>query len=247
VLRKEGVEKVTGAARYIDDIALDHMMYGKTIRSRVARGRINAITFDPSYDWSRTVIADYRDIPGANYVALIENDQPLLAESVIRHHAEPILLIAAESKAEVEDAARHIRIEYAEMPPVLTIEESLAAAEVLYPPDNIFKRFLIGRGDIDEGFARADLIIEGVYRVPHQEQLYIEPQGMIAIPGDQAMTVMGSMQCPYYIHKALKQLFNLSDEQAIVIQTTTGGGFGGKEEYPSMIAAHAALLARKAR
>src|SRR5437016_2204580 len=69
---------------------------------------------------------------------------------------------------------------------------------------------------------------------------------MIAIPGDQSMTVMGSMQCPYYVHKALKQLFNLSDEQAIVIQTTTGGGFGGKEEYPSMIAAHAALLARKA-
>ncbi len=58
---------------------------------------------------------------------------------------------------------------------------------------------------------------------------------------------MGSMQCPYYIHKALKQLFNLSDERAIVIQTTTGGGFGGKEEYPSMIAAHAALLALKAQ
>ncbi|MFL6274723.1 MAG: xanthine dehydrogenase family protein molybdopterin-binding subunit [Blastocatellia bacterium] len=246
VLRKEGVEKVTGAARYIDDIALDHMMYGKTIRSRVARGHIKAITFDPSYDWTRTVIADYRDIPGANYVALIENDQPLLAESLIRHHAEPILLIAARSKAEVEAAARHIRIDYDELPPVLTIEAALSGSEILYPPDNIFKRFLIGRGDIDGGFARADLIVEGEYRVPHQEQLYIEPQGMIAIPDNGAMTVMGSMQCPYYIHKALKQLFNLADEQAIVIQTTTGGGFGGKEEYPSVIAAHAALLAHKA-
>ncbi|HEY9231083.1 MAG TPA: xanthine dehydrogenase family protein molybdopterin-binding subunit, partial [Blastocatellia bacterium] len=244
--RKEGVEKLTGAARYVDDIALDRMLYGKTIRSRVARGRIKAIAFDSIFDWSRIVVADYRDIPGANFVALIENDQPLLAESIIRHHDEPILLIAAESKPEVEAAARHVHIDYDELPPVLTIEESLAAAEVLYPPDNIFKRFLIGRGDIDEGFARADLIIEGVYRVPHQEQLYIEPQGMIAIPGDHAMTVMGSMQCPYYIHKALKQLFNLADEQAIVIQTTTGGGFGGKEEYPSVIAAHAALLAHKA-
>ena len=83
--------------------------------------------------------------------------------------------------------------------------------------------------------------------MPHQEQLYIEPQGMIAIPGDGSLTVMGSMQCPYYVHKAIKQLFNLPDERAIVIQTTTGGGFGGKEEYPSMIAAHAALLAHKAR
>jgi CO/xanthine dehydrogenase Mo-binding subunit len=246
VLRKEGVEKLTGAARYIDDIAFDGMLYGKTIRSRIARGRIKAIAYDSSVDWSRIVVADYRDIAGANYVALIENDQPLLAESLIQHYDEPILLVAAESKREVEVAARHLHIEYDELPPVLTIEEALAADEILYPPDNVFKRFLIGRGDVDEGFARADLIIEGEYRVPHQEQLYIEPQGMIAIPGDQTITVMGSMQCPYYVHKALKQLFNLSDEQTIVIQTTTGGGFGGKEEYPSMIAAHAALLARKA-
>ena len=247
VLRKEGYEKLTGAARYVDDLTLDGMWLGKTIRSTIARGRIKSIKLDPAYDWSRIIVVDYRDIPGDNYVALIENDQPLLVESEVRHFDEPILLIAAASKGQLEAAARHIQIEYEELPPVLTIQESLTGAGVLYGNDNVFKRFLIGRGDIDEGFAAADRIIEGEYRVPHQEQLYIEPQGMIAVPGDGEMTVMGSMQCPYYIHKALKQLFNLSDEKAIVIQTTTGGGFGGKEEYPSMIAAHAALLAQKAQ
>lgn len=247
VLRKEGYDKLTGAARYVDDLTLDGMLFGKTIRSRVARGRIKSIEFDSAYDWSRIVVADYRDIPGENFVALIENDQPLLVEAEVRHYDEPILLIAGASKGELEAAARHIHIEYEELPPVLTIEGSLAGAAVLYGSDNVFKRFLIGRGDIDEGFAAADRIIEGEYRVPHQEQLYIEPQGMIAIPGAGEMTVMGSMQCPYYIHKAIKQLFNLSDEKAIVIQTTTGGGFGGKEEYPSMLAAHAALLALKAQ
>ena len=247
VLRKEGYEKLTGAARYIDDIALDGMLFGKTIRSTVARGQIKSIKFDPSYDWSAIVVADYRDIPGKNYVALIENDQPLLVESEVRHYDEPILLIAAATRSELENAARHIHIAYEEAPPVLTIEESLAAHELLYGTDNVFKRFLIARGDVTEGFDQADFIVEGEYRVPHQEQLYIETQGMIAIPGDGEMTVMGSMQCPYYIHKALKQLFELSDERAIVIQTTTGGGFGGKEEYPSMIASHAALLAQKAR
>jgi CO/xanthine dehydrogenase Mo-binding subunit len=247
VLRKEGYEKLTGAARYVDDLTLEGMLFGKTVRSRIPRGRIKTITFDPDYDWSRVVIADYRDIPGENYVALIENDQPLLAETEIRHCDEPILLIAAESKHEAEIAARHISIEYEESPPLLTIEESLNCGEVIYGSDNIFKSFLIARGDVDEGFKHADQIITGEYRVPHQEQLYIETQGMIAIPGKDSMTVMGSMQCPYYVHKAIKQLFNLSDEQAIVIQMTTGGGFGGKEEYPSMIAAHVALLAHKAR
>src|SRR6185503_16191632 len=153
---------------------------------------------------------------------------------------------AAATKNELETAARHIHIAYEQLPAVLTIEDSLAASELLYGADNVFKRFLIARGDVDEGFSAADHIIEGEYRVPHQEQLYIETQGMIAIPGDGEMTVMGSMQCPYYIHKALVQLLDLSDERAIVIQTTTGGGFGGKEEYPSMIAAHAAVLAKKA-
>jgi CO/xanthine dehydrogenase Mo-binding subunit len=246
VLRKEGREKLTGAARYVDDITLDGMLFGKTIRSRIARGRVKSIKFEPAYDWSDIIIADYRDIPGANYVALIENDQPLLVESEVRHYDEPILLIAAASKGELEAAASHIQIEYEELSPVFTIEDSVAVRELLHGTDNIFKRFLIGRGDIDQGLAAAHRIIEGEYRVPHQEQLYIEPQGMIAIPGDGEMTVMGSMQCPYYVHKALKQLLNLSDEQAIVIQTTTGGGFGGKEEYPSTIAAHAALLAQKA-
>lgn len=248
VLRKEGYEKLTGAARYIDDITLDGMMYGKTIRAKIARGRIKSVSFDTRFDWSRIVTCDCRDIPGKNYVVLIENDQPLLIESEVRHYDEPVLLIAADTRAEVEEAARHIQIEYEEKEPILTIEQALACErEVLYGADNVFKRFLIARGDTDEGFAQADQIIEGEYRVPHQEQLYIEPQGMIAIPGDGSLTVMGSMQCPYYVHKAIKQLFNLPDERAIVIQTTTGGGFGGKEEYPSTIAAHAALLAHKAR
>jgi CO/xanthine dehydrogenase Mo-binding subunit len=247
VFRREGDEKLTGAARYIDDIVLDNLLYGKTIRSTVPRGRIISIRFDPAYDWSRIVVADHRDIPGRNYVALIEDDQPLLAEREVRHCYEPILLIAAESKDLLEEAAQRISIEYEELDPVLTIEQALAREELIYGSDNLFKQFSIVRGDVDEGFKQADLIVEGKYHLPHQEQLYIEPQGVIAIPADNQMTVMGSMQCPYYVHKALKPILNLSDEQVVVIQTTTGGGFGGKEEYPSVIAAHAALLAYKAR
>jgi CO/xanthine dehydrogenase Mo-binding subunit len=246
VPRKEGYEKVTGSARYVDDISLDGMLYGKTIRTTVARGRIRSINFDPTLDWSSVVVADYRDIPGQNYVALIENDQLLLAESEVRHREEPIMLIAAESRELVERAALNIQIEYDEVPPVLSIEEALKGDDIIFGRDNIIKHLVIGRGDLDEGFSRAEVIVEGEYRLPHQEQLYIEPQGVIASAADGVITVMGSMQCPYYVHKALKQIFNLSDERAVVIQTTTGGGFGGKEEYPSMIAAHAALLAVKA-
>ena len=95
-------------------------------------------------------------------------------------------------------------------------------------------------------WAKADLIVEGEYRTGAQEQLYIENNGVIAIASpEDGVTVWGSMQCPYYVHKALIKLFNLAEDKIRVIQTETGGGFGGKEEYPSMIAGHAALLAWK--
>jgi CO/xanthine dehydrogenase Mo-binding subunit len=99
---------------------------------------------------------------------------------------------------------------------------------------------------LDAGFAAADEIVDGEYRMGHQEQLYIETNGVIAVPGaGGGITVYGSMQCPYYVHRALKVLLGLPDEKVRVIQAETGGGFGGKEEYPSMIAGHAALLALK--
>jgi CO/xanthine dehydrogenase Mo-binding subunit len=247
VPRKDGYDKVTGTARYVDDLSFDGMLYGKTIRSTIARGRIKSINFDPTFDWSTVVVADHSDIPGNNYVALIENDQPLLAQTEVRHREEPIVLIAAETRELAERAALSIRIEYDELPPVLSMEEALKVDPIIFGEDNTIKHLVIGRGDLDEGFDRAEVVVEGEYRLPHQEQLYIEPQGVIALPGDDSLTVIGSMQCPYYVHKALKQIFKLTDEQTVVIQTATGGGFGGKEEYPSTIAAHAALLAVKAR
>ena len=162
VLRKEGYEKLTGAARYIDDIALDGMLYGKTIRSRVARGRIKSITFDTSLDWSSIIVAQYRDIPGENFVALIENDQPLLVEEDVRHHDEPILLIAAETRQLAEQAARAINIEYEELEPVLTIEESLKCSEPIYGSDNVFKR---SEPELLLGFPRAGRVALGLVEV----------------------------------------------------------------------------------
>ena len=111
--------------------------------------------------------------------------------------------------------------------------------------DKVFAHYEIGSGDVDEAMAGADQIVEGEYRVGHQEQLYIENNAMIAVPRpDGGLTVHGSLQCPYYIHRAMKRALLLDDEGAQVVQAEIGGGFGGKEEYFLMIALHAALLAR---
>lgn len=245
--RKEGTDKVTGRACYVDDLTFPEMLHGVTVRSPIARGRIRNIEFGDGIPWHEFTIVTARDIPGANCVALILEDQPYLASDTINHPEEPILLLAHKDKYLLEEARRAITFEIEPLPAIFTIEDSLNRKELIWGENNTFKSFLIEKGDVDAAWAQADLIVEGEYETGAQEQLYIEPNGMIAIanPTD-GVTVWGSMQCPYYVHKALIKLFDLPPEKIRVVQAATGGGFGGKEEYPSMIAGHAALLAWKA-
>ena len=246
--RKEGPEKLCGLALYVDDHELPGAWHGVTVRSTVPHARIKAVTFDPAFPWKDCVVVTAKDIPGENFVQLIDTDQPVLADGLTRHPAEPVALIAHPDKATAYAAAKAVRLEYEPLPAVLTIEESLAKKQVLYRDDNVFKSFLIRRGDPEAGFAQADFVVEGEYKVPHQEQAYIENNGMAAwVEKDGSLTVLGSMQCPYYIQKALIKVFHLPPEKVRIVQAVTGGGFGGKEEYPSILAAHVALLALKAK
>ena len=247
VPRKEGRAKVTGAARYVDDLDAPGMLYGATVRSQVPRGLVREIIFGEGIPWDEFTVVTARDIPGANAVALILNDQPYLADPVVNHPEEPILLLAHEDKYLLEEARRSVRVEIEPLPAVFTIEDSLAKKEIIWGEDNVFKSFLVEKGNVEEVWDSPGLVVvEGVYETGAQEQLYIEPNGVIATASaEEGVTVRGSMQCPYYVHKALVKLFGLPEDRVRVIQTETGGGFGGKEEYPSMIAGHAALLAWK--
>src|SRR3989440_2872923 len=253
--RKEGRKKVTGQALYVDDLKFDNMLHGVTVRSSIARGRIKNISFDQPpataggsdfIPWDEFTIVTAKNIPGENYVALILNDQPYLADEIVNHPEEPIVLLAHRDKYLLEEARRHVRIEYEEVPAVFSLQDSLAQNEIIWGDDNVFKKFLVDKGNVDDGWAKGDFLVEGEYETCAQEQLYIENNGAIAIANpSEGVTVWGSMQCPYYVHKALIKLFGWPEEKIRVIQTETGGGFGGKEEYPSMIAGHAALLAWK--
>ena len=246
VPRKEGREKVTGCARYVDDLTFPGMLHGVTVRSPAPRGRIREIRFEGHIRWDELTIVTAKDIPGKNCIALLIEDQPCLADRTVNHCEEPVVLLAHHDKYLLEEARRCVRIEIEPLPAIFSLEESLARKEIIWGRDNLFKAFHVEKGNVDKAWAAADCIVEGEYRTGAQEQLYIEPQGVVALVNDtEGVTVWGSLQCPYYVHKALVALFGLPRDRVRVIQTETGGGFGGKEEYPSMIAAHAALLARK--
>ena len=238
--RREGPAKLTGTAMYADDLVTPGAWFGATVRSTEPHARLIGVELDDAFDWKRVVVVTAADIPGENIVSLIDDDQPVLVPigGEIRHQAEPCALIAAPDRATLREAKRHARLRTERLPATFDPLESKRQ----------FAEYTIARGDAAGAMAAAELVIEGTYRVGHQEQLYIENQAMIAIPRDDGgVTIHGSLQCPYYIHKAMKRALAMGDELAVVVQAETGGGFGGKEEYPSIIALHAALLALKCR
>ncbi len=238
-LRREGPEKLTGLAKYADDLVFPGAWYGATVRSTQPHARLVGIDLDPGFDWSGVVVVTADDIPGTNVVSLMQDDQPVLVPvgGEIRHHAEPVCLLAAADRDLLRTARQHVTLRTEPLPPVFDPVAS----------DTSFATYRIARGDAEAAMARADMVIEGTYRVGHQEQLYIEGQAMIAVPRpDGGVTIHGSCQCPYYIHAAMTRALDMSAEKVVVVQSETGGGFGGKEEYPSMIALHAALLALRA-
>src|SRR5207302_9843775 len=107
------------------------MLNGVTVCSSIPRGRIKNISFERAIPWDEFTIVTAKDIPGENYVALILNDQPYLADEVVNHPEEPIVLLAHQDKYLLEEARRNVRIDYEELPAILSLEESLGKKEIV--------------------------------------------------------------------------------------------------------------------
>jgi CO/xanthine dehydrogenase Mo-binding subunit len=246
VPRKEGVDKLLGRALYVDDLQREDAWFGATVRSSIPRGIIRSIAFDRDVDWSEFTIVTAKDVPGENHIHLIIADQPCLADGRVNHCEEPIVLLAHPDKHKVREAVKAVKIEYGSLPAIFSIEESERQDVIVWGSDNLLKTFLLEKGEVDSAWEHAAHIVEGEYRTGAQEHLYIENNGIIAeYDAEHGVTVWGSLQCPYYVFKSLKSVFDLPENKVRVIQTETGGAFGGKEDYPSTLACHAALLAMK--
>jgi CO/xanthine dehydrogenase Mo-binding subunit len=241
VERPEGRAKVTGKAMYVADLHVAGAWLGATVRADVPRGVLRGFDFAEGLEKLGVVIVGPDDVPGENVQALIVDDQPVLCGREVRHWGEPLLLVAAQDAGVLERALAAIRPRIDPLEPLLNMEMSR----------EVFKSVSIKKGDVKAAFLGAErnghVVLQGLYWTDSQEQLYIEPQGCIAWPpeSDGSITVRGSLQCPHYVRKALARCMGVALEKARVVQMETGGGFGGKEEYPSVIACHAALLAKK--
>ncbi|MCK5077303.1 MAG: xanthine dehydrogenase family protein [Calditrichia bacterium] len=242
-IRVDALDKLQANVNYIRDEKIPDMWYGGTIRSLHARAEILSIKQKSGFDWSKVTVVTAKDIP-VNYVAIIEQDMPYLADKITNYVGEPVALIGAPGKELLEEAVKHIEVEYHPLPALLDFKTSENNNIKIFKEHNLFKKILIEKGDLRKAQDEAAGTIKIEVETGYQEQLYIEPQGVIAIPEEDKITIKGSMQCPYYVKKSIEILFE-NKKHITVIQSTTGGAFGGKEDFPSLIAGHASLLAVK--
>src|SRR5690242_15872534 len=154
VQRLEGLAKLTGRERYVDDLPLEEFLWGATVRSPAPRGRITSIHFDPGIDWSQFTVVDYRDVPGPNVIALIESDQPV---------HEAVVLLAHPDRAALRRAVAAVRIEVAPEPAVFDFRVTPRPDQIQYGPDNVLKHLRISKGDVERALAGAPIVVEGTY------------------------------------------------------------------------------------
>ena len=234
VKKKDHEPKVSGRALYVGDYDKGECLIGKLLHSERAHARILNVKLPELPEGC--MVVDKSDVTGDNIVNIVKDDTPVFARETVEYIGEPILMVVAPDERTANDILNGIQVEYEDLPPVLDIRDF----------DTVFFDYEYGKGDVDKAFADADKIYEEEFETGYQEQAYLETQGMIAEPGADKMTVHGSMQCPYYVHGAVMRALGYSASQVQIKQDVTGGGFGGKEAFPSILACQTAVAAKKA-
>lgn len=235
VRRVDSADKLRGKTKYIEDMQFEKLLYARTLRSPIAKGKIRKITYPEMPD--DIFVIDHRDVPKNNEVAMIEHDMPIFANEAVTYLGEPLALVVGEDKERILAFMAGITIAYEEEEGIFDFEEASKDQE------RIFTEHCFEKGDLKK--LKYDEKLTECFATTYQEQLYMEKQGMVGTLQEGVVTVYGSMQCPYYVLNALKHAMGMDENNLRVVQAPTGGAFGGKEEYPSLLACQVAIAAFK--
>lgn len=240
VVKKDHAPKIEGRSVYVGDYVTARdgrpILTGKLLHAQVARARVLSVQV-PELPAGYFYV-DAKDVPGDNNVNIVLDDTPVYCRETVEYIGEPIGMVVGPDEKEVQRILSGIKVNYEELEPVLDLR---AAGEAFFD-------YEFGHGDVEQAFREADKVYEEEFETGYQDQTYLETQGMMAEPeADGRMFVHGSSQCAYYIHGAVMRVLGCGPTGVHVLQDVTGGGFGGKEAFPSILGAQVAVAACKAK
>jgi CO/xanthine dehydrogenase Mo-binding subunit len=248
VPRVDGIEKVTGAAKFVGDVIVPGMLIGKILRSAYAHARIVAV--NPAQAEALPGVAAVLTAADISDLNPIYNGRPVIAMKKVRYAGEPVAAVAAEDLATAEEALSLIQVDYEELPAVTGIEAAIINGAPLVHEEksgNIGTHEKVTRGNVDDGFAQSDVIAEDTFTFPMVYHYAMEPHSAIAhydVASDE-ITVWSSAQHPFQVRGDIAKIFKLPPARVRMIINYLGGGYGSKSytKFEPLVVA----LARKAR
>jgi CO/xanthine dehydrogenase Mo-binding subunit len=250
VVRVDSLEKVLGKPVYTADLIPKGTVYAKLFHSSIPHGLIKRMELGPAKAHPGVLgVLTWRDIPGLNESSAVLPDRQLYADSIVRSTADIMGAVVAETSPAASDAVAKVKVDYDRLPAIFDPLEALKPEAIkLHPKGNIARQMKIRKGNVEEGFAKSDVILEKTYRTQFQDAAPLEPEMGLAIPEDGGVKVIGSMQSPHHTQAAVAKVLKLPPEKVRVIQAVTGGAFGPKsDETPFDVCSTAALAAVKYR
>ena len=247
VRKVDGLELVTGRARFTADLKFPGMLYGCARRAGVPAGRLRRVDTAAALALPGVAaVLTAADIPGPNLIGILPPfDQPLLAVEEVRYEGESIALAVGSSREAARRGASAVRVDIEPLLPILTVDQALAPdARRIHPGGNVTYSKKLTKGDVQRGFAEADVAVENTYETSFQEHAYLEPEAVAAVPGgDGRVTVYASCQSPFHLRGHIAANLGLPATRVRVVQAYTGGSFGGKDDVATEIGALAAIAA----
>ena len=245
-VRVDSTEKLLGTGEFVDDMQVAGMLHGAVLRTKVPRALVKTIDISAAKTHPGVVaVLTAKDVPGDRLLGHIVHDWPvMIAEGEeTRYVGDALVVLAAESKEAAREALDLIRVDYEELPPLLSPAAAMAeGAPRLHPKGNLLSETIMKRGDADKAIAASKYVVTQHYSTPRQEHAFLEPESALAIPaGDRSITVYTAGQGVYDDHRGIVEMLGVPDEKVRVISKLVGGGFGGKEDLS--VQHHAALLA----
>ena len=231
--KRDHYDKIRGRAKYVSDYQTENMLFAGLLRSSVARANVKHVRLPEMPEGYSYV--DALDVTGENKVMIVFDDMPVFADKTVEFIGDSIGMIAGPSEHVVAELIKKTKVEYEPLEPLFDARKS----------DTAFFDISYSKGNADKAFADADEVFEEDFETGLQEHVYLETNGILADCRDGKVYVRGSIQCPYYVHKAVVKATGLKPEDVVIIQDVMGGSFGGKEDYPSILGAQAAVAAYK--
>lgn len=238
------VKHITGQSVYVNDMEVSPLqLTGRVVYSTVAHGMIRSANISEALRTPGVAaILSAKDIPGINQMGPVVHDEPCLAVSEVSFIGQAVLLIAADSEEIAIEAEKLIRIEYEELPAILTLQEAMTRDELIAPA-----RYIIN-GDAESALATSPHLLSGCLETGAQEHWYLETQSALAVPGEEnEMLIYASSQNPSETQAIVAEVLGVRRNEVDVEVRRMGGAFGGKETQGNHVAAWAALLAHHTR